>query len=751
MGYKNKKNSLSIEIQALMLKGAILSFLSITTVEAAPLPVFPITPQNANAIYTGAARFGEGREKVDKYPRGFGTYGHQGVDINPPSNDPNTKLYAVADSVVVGSVDTGGGGGIGTALKPINGPDIVVVYWHQSNITKAASYRSKVSAGQHIGYVGGTATAALGAKSVMPPHLHLGVGVRTPSQAVNLWLNNAPKNGAKFYKVGLGGTNASMTRQFDGKSYYWTNPAPYLPKDVLIETSLHSKDPLLKYLGNSIRSQYNALTGANLPLGVGARKGDYQDLIPKLKIANNGVPSSMSTEAARSAVVGVLEGGDADKILGQDSITPEELAYYAPPRTIFTGSQTEVKIDIGDGDITQQELIEKIGNSRFGNSEWQSQLVGMSMRGMLVEYLNTINAANFIKKEMIKQKERIESLYAAWSSQVTKNNMSGPIQESLEKAAAPNVIPEVSSLPVEELFQMIESGAPISDLDLSKAISMGGGQYKSCDPSYKNALWSMDAGKRKELYSLALRLGFHPNDFATAVAVETGFTRDMNKLYRDVTTVKNKAGQLVKSYPAGGYIQLTKGGSGDIPYNRLVELYPGAKATLNKYLGSNYRNGAMSNVHGPYLRELGSINPRYEFAVYDGYFYAKNRSFYNIKPSERTLGLLYKMIFGTNYSKFSSNPVIRAGYYDNKAYDINDDGVITAEEAVRNVRFRVRNCEYWTDQQILNNTMGLTNNDLKLIPWSTAIARLPSPTVDKLGGNFALVQSLKAKKEMNNE
>lgn len=748
MGCKNKKDSLSLEIRALMLKGSVASLLSITTAQAAPLPVFPITPEKANAIYSGSGRFGEGREKVDKYPRGFGTYGHQGVDISAPQK---TKLYAMADSVVVGSVDTGGGGGIGTALKPINGPDIVVVYWHQSDITKAASYRNRVSAGQHIGYVGGTASPKLGAKNVMSPHLHLGIGVRTPSEAVNLWINNAPKDGAKFYRVGLGGTNASKTKQFDGKSYYWTNPAPYLPKDVLMTSSLGKSDPLLKYLGNSIRSQYNALTGANLTLGPMAEKGRFQDLIPKLKIENNGVPSSISTEVARGAVVGVLEGGDADQILGQDSITPEELAYYAPPRTIFTGNQNEVKIDIGDGDITQQELIEKIGNSRFGNSQWQSQLIGMSMRGMLVEYLNTINAANFVKKEMIKQKERIESLYAAWSSQVTKNHLSGPLAESLEKAAAPNVIPEISTLPVEELFEMIEAGTPISDLDLSQAISMGGAQYKYCDPAYKNALWSMDAGKRKELFSLALRLGFHPNDFATAIAVETGFTKNMNKLYPNMTMVKNKAGKLVKSYPAGGYIQLTKGGAGDIPYSRLVELYPGAKSTITKHLGSNYRSGAMNNVHGPYLKELGAINPRYEFAVYDAYFFAKNKSFHNIKPSERTLGLLYKMIFGTNYSKYSSNPIIRAGYWDNKPYDIDDNGVITSEEAVRNKRFRVRNCEYWTDQMVLNNSMALTNNDLKLIPWNTAVARVPSPTVDKLGGNFALVQSLKAKKEMSNE
>lgn len=745
MGSNKKKTLLSTCIQIILVKSPLLSLFFVTNAEAY-LPVFPLNPDKPSAVHSGAGRFGEGRAKVDKYPRGFGTYGHQGVDINGAQGQ---KLYAVADSTVVGSVDTGRGGGIGTALKPINGPDIVVVYWHQSAITRAASYKNRVAAGTHIGYVGGTASSRIGASNAYPPHLHLGVGVRNQSEAVNLWLNNAPKNGGQFYKTGLGGTGASRTKTFDGKSYYWANPAPYLSKDVLMKTSLGNGDPLIKYLGNSIRSQYNALTGANLTLGPGAKKGEYADKIPKLKIENNGVPSSFSTEASRAAVVGVLEGGDADQILGQDTITPEELAYYAPPRTIFTGESSEVKIDIGDGDITQQELIAKIGNSRFGNQEWQSQLVSLSMRGMLVEYLNTINAANFVKKEMILQKERIESLYAAWTSQVTKSNLSGSLQSTLDRAATPHIIPEVSILPVEELFDMIESGN-FSDLDLSSAISMGGDQYKQCDPAYVANFRAMPQAKQKELLALALRLGFNPNDFATAVAVETGFMRDQNKLYPKMYQARNKQGKLVNYYPAGGYIQLTKGGAGDIPYNRLTELYPAAKPIITKHLGSNFKSGAMSRVHGPYLRELGSINPRFEFAVYDAYFYAKNRGFHSIPASQKTLGLLYKMIFGSGYYAYSKNPILRAGYYDNKPYDIDGDMRISADEAVRNKRFRIRNCPYWLDADILSNKMGLTNEDLKLIPWSSAIGRLKSPTIENPGGNFALIQSLKAKQASNN-
>lgn len=714
------------------------------------LPVFPIDPDKPNTLHTGAGRFGEGREKYDKYPRGFGTYGHQGVDIAGTSGKP---LHAVADSVVLKTRDTGTGGGLGTVLKPLNGPDIIVVYWHQKSIAAKTREGATVKAGDYIGEVGNTTDSNNPHKKTnMKPHLHLGIGVRNPAEAVNLWINNAPRAGAQFYKTGLGGSGGggSHTRRFNGKSYLWTNPAPYLRRDVTMITSLRENDPLLKYLGNTIRTQYNALTGANLPLGREARVGQYADKIPKFKINANGVPSDFSTEMKQAAVVGALEGGEADELLGQDSVTPEVLAYYAKPRTIFVGNDAEVNIDIGDGDITQSELIHKIGGSRFGNAEWQKELVGTSMRGMLTEYINMINAKNFIKKETIKQKERIESLYAAWTASITKMNHSASIQSTFEKVIEASVIPEVSTMAVEELYEMIDEGLDVSSYDLGNAISLTDGQYKSCLPAYISNFRAMPAQKRKELLSLALRLGFHPNDFATAVAVETSFTPDQNKLYPTARNVIKKDGTAGISYPAGGYIQLTRHGAADIPYDRLVGIYPAAKPILNKHLGTNLRAGAMKKAHGPYLRELGSANARLEFAVYDAYFYAKNKGFNSVPPSKKTLGLLYRMIFGSSYVRDAKKgSMSAAGYAANRPYDINNDGIITPEEAVKNKRFRQRNCPYWSDQEILSNAYGLTDADLKYIPWNSSIARMESPTVGNLGGNFALVQSMKARLENN--
>lgn len=704
---------------------------SVQSVHSYTFPVFPINP-NLSSIETGAGRFGEGRESKNKSPVGFGTYGHQGIDMAATTK---TKLYAVADSRILASVNTGGGGGIGTVLQPINGPDIVAVYWHQSKLTdKVRNKSGTVKAGEHIGWAGGTTAPTLNqsGKKQLAVHLHFGVGVPNDSDALAATLYNRPTSSAGIYKLGLGGGggNAGTTAKFGGKNYYWTNPAPYLSKDVIIRTT-KQPDPLVKYIGNSIRSQYNALTGANLPLGPGAQEGSLAKQIPKLKIKNSGVPSSVATEKAQMGVVVLIEQGNADELLGRSEISSEEYALYAPPRTIFTGSNDEVTIDVGDGDITQSELIAKIGTSRFNNSEWQKQLANVSMRGMLVDYLNAINAKNFIKKEMIHQKERIESLYAAWTAQSAKQEVAPELIKTLSATIKVDAIPEVSSIPVEELLERVQAGDEVSDLDMMRAVTItsASGQPKGCDPAFVTRLRNkVSAAEQKQIMALSLRLGFHPNDFATALAVESGFlTSDKSKFYR-LNTPPNST--------ASGYIQLVPNGASGIPFEKFNSMFPAGKPIITKHLGNNPSVKAKSVRAGRYLIELNAKDPKLEFAVYDGYFYSRARSFSSYAPSSKTLVQLYKMIFGG--AQYAGS----AGYAKNRPYDIDNNGVLTAAEAVKNERFTAAYCYYWRDSEILNNIYGLTNQDLQLLQWDKAIAKKTSPTLENLGGNFMYIQGL---------
>lgn len=725
--YKKKKLSIAVSTLAL----SIIS----THLFPATFPFSPIYPKSQ--VTKGAGRFGESRGASDPRP-------HQGIDITAVEYTP---LYAVADSTVIASVQTGNGGGIGTVLK-IDGTDVVAVYWHQAAIAKnALGEGKKVKAGDLIGYTGNTTVPKLnqsGVTSKTSYHLHFGVGVGSQANSSAAWLKNRPNNASSVvYQNTLG--QKATTPKYGSKSYYWTNPAPYLKADNIYRVTGYPNDPLIPYIGDSMRSQYNALTGANLPLGSGAVAGSKAHLLPKLKISNDGVPNEIATEQNQAQVVQAIASGNADELIGRGTITPDEYAYYAAPRTIF-GGESKVPIDIGDGDLSKIELINKIGSSRFANQEWQSQLLGLSMRGMLIEYLNGINAENFIKKETLLQRERIESLYAAWTSVSAKTNIAGTLQENLEKTQTIEEIPIVSRIPVEQLFEKIDLDEQVNSSDIANSITLGtDGEFKNCNKAYVSYFNSLDNRTKKEMLALSLRLGFHPIDFLTIIAVESSFGRSSN-IYAGAYKSKSINGKEITRYPAAGYIQLTSGGAGDIPYMKIISLYPASKNVIESNLGStaaSARAKAMDMAHGPYLKQLKAIDPKLEFAVYDAYFYAKNRGFVSVPASQKNIAKAYRMVLGAGYRK--GDKYTGKGYSQNAQYDLNNDGYFSPEEAVRHPMFMQRRCPYLSDEQILSNALGLTNSDLKYNEWDSSIARLKSPTLDKLGGHFALAQTFKAK------
>lgn len=145
---------------------------------------------------------------------------------------------------------------------------------------------------------------------------------------------------------------------------------------------------------------------------------------------------------------------------------------YAPPRTFFTGEST-VAIDVGDGGISENELVDKIGTARFHNGNYQAELMDTSMRGMLTDYLNTINSKNYLKKLMYFQKQRIEALYAAWNSQIVKYNLNGELANTVERAQQAQEIPIVSRMPLVEIYERYDQGIMPSLAQLSTALPVG--------------------------------------------------------------------------------------------------------------------------------------------------------------------------------------------------------------------------------------------------------------------------------------
>lgn len=698
-------------------------FIVSSSIQAAPFPQNPIHP--SQSILSGAGRFGEGRSgDVNQY----GSRPHAGVDINASRGTP---LYAVSDGVVITSGNTGGGTGNGVVIK-LNNSDVIASYWHLTSIDPSARVRAPVKKGQIIGYSGNTNQAGTTTGSYAY-HLHFGVGLPSPKQTVAAWLHNRPRNGAQV----VSSTAMTTAMTYGGKAWYWTNPAPYMQQDVIITVSpKFQPDKLVPFIGNSIRTQYNALTGANLPISGNVQRPTRANELPKLMVSSEGVPSSVASESGQMQMVGAIASGNADELLGQDSVTMSEFSFYAKPRTIFSGEST-VQLDVGDGNLTKTALIEKIGNSRFANATWQSDLVGLSMRGMLIEYLNMINAENFLIKESLFQQERIESLYAAWSSNVTKYNMESELQESIEKAQTATAVPEVSTIPVEDIYEIVENGGAITGGQLSNTVTLGSEkEVGKCNPKYKDYFNALPDQVKKELVAFSFRLGFHPLDYLNMTAVETGFNSN-NDIYKGSYTYKDSKGVTRTAYPAGGFIQLTPTGASGIPYAKVMELFPQSRTVLTNALGSSItaKNKAKNVAHGVYLKQLQNINPRLEFAIYDAYFWSKNNGFVAQSGREKNVAKLYRMIFGGPYKEGTR------GYAENSQYDLNHDGIITVDEPVMHPMFTSRRCMYITNEEILTNKLGLTNEDLKLIPWDESIKRLKSPTVGDYGGHFAFSQS----------
>lgn len=78
----------------------------------------------------------------------------------------------------------------------------------------------------------------------------------------------------------------------------------------------------------------------------------------------------------------IADGTISPEAAASSTIYANDVAQYAPPRTIFGGTADDVGFDIGALNSTPAELIENIGTGRYGNSKWFNELATMSMMGL---------------------------------------------------------------------------------------------------------------------------------------------------------------------------------------------------------------------------------------------------------------------------------------------------------------------------------------------------------------------------------
>ncbi|MDC5278496.1 M23 family metallopeptidase, partial [Acinetobacter baumannii] len=185
-------------------------------------------PLKGNLLVT--SRFGLTRFRADGSARP-----HNGLDIVNRNGD--TKLYAIADGVVIDNGWMNGGGNY-IRIKRKENNDIYQ-YLHLAS-RSPLNVGTEVKKGTYIGIMGNTGIS-------FGTHLHFDYAIpqKEGSRARNVWLGS-PKGGANanpYQNIQTLGLNRNG---MDG--FYVTDPTPYLKDDIPITDSTYKN-----YLGSTIR------------------------------------------------------------------------------------------------------------------------------------------------------------------------------------------------------------------------------------------------------------------------------------------------------------------------------------------------------------------------------------------------------------------------------------------------------------------------------------------------------------------
>jgi len=596
-----------------------------------------------------AGRFGEFRL------RGGAAGSHNGIDISR-ANPNDLTLKAIGSGSIVSYDTRSSGSSNQSTTNPLimqmdTGDRIMYRHTDPSYQKKFNAYPGqRIQAGQNIAHM---SNKGCGSCAV---HLHIEYGVKA-KRGLDVWLN---KNLDQVFK------NPSIALQqrvkgsapFVGSSEYkLTDPTPYLPQDVVISVSPQGQaleNKYTPYLGNTIRTQWNALysssTGITLPVsssvdGIAVKQGKK---LPALAFSGD-----VSMDAYGSAQVQVAQmiadGTISPEAAASGTIYANDVAQYAPPRTIFGGTADDVGFDIGALNSTPAELIENIGTGRYGNSKWFNELATMSMMGLLIEKLNIINAQNYLTKEIHKQNERLEALLAAYTASETQR-YSGRVDELYTKAEQPTVIPEVAVVEMKQLFDEGGNGQVYSDAQILK-----GGQGtpdRKCGWGIPGVFGAVKDGIKR----VALKHGYNPNDVAAILGFESGGFN---------LKIDNNAG-------AYGLSQWTKIGITDINASDLTAR--GIPASIK------------SNP-----KQITTLSAQQQVELLDLYLAVKARqrkSDYNNK----TIAGFYALVLGGPYKSPSRE------YNANRNLDRNPrDGVVTLGEAVTFEGIVMRLCPYYSE------------------------------------------------------
>lgn len=393
--------------------------------------VMKTMPMNANV--PASWRFGVWRSWKS------GRRWHNGIDISGSVSGGRRITYPANGTITQKEPRIGA-----TRVRRENLPDSYL-FMHQ-NVLPEEPKGSPVFAGKSAGQMGNKATGDV--------HLHFEYYVPCKSGRVRF--------------VGMTGTRTGSFATFDDKmkrlqqhgaiykgsqstetGYCVTDPAPYLPSDRTYNPTMNDK-ALEAYLGNSIRSQYNALYNPmpNLPLGAGARAAtkrppnlpQYGDILTPDQLAAlkaGGIGGAIFGEGAGYSLNGELMSYQMLSSFISATDGQEWASLPKPPKSTSLA------------DMTPKEIITQISTQRFGNADWEKAIIGLSSKGLLTEFLMMEAEGNFLEQQNSQLKSRVEFLIAGLTqAQLFEYNKKIEAMSIIANAAAVPQILDVELRPM---------------------------------------------------------------------------------------------------------------------------------------------------------------------------------------------------------------------------------------------------------------------------------------------------------------
>ena len=341
----------------------------------------------------GSWRFGLWRNK-------HGGYYHTGLDFSGNGGNVGDRVV-FSDS---GTLLQNGGSYNKVEFKRGNSDKIMMLH---ANTTSAGKKGSQV--------VGGTPALMMGQRdgannNTYGKHLHYEYHVLSNSGrqrfiglggAINFTTKTRGK-GVSFHTNTMGSKN-----NFSGAGYVVTDPTPYLKNDFVFNGT-DRDNGLEKYIGNSARSQYNAVYRPNplLPLGAGAFAGTKQFVNLPAPLDNMS-PEEIAAMSGGAIDASLYAGGAGYDVDGQLMSQQMAVSFIsASDGAEWASLPKPPPTDLSE--MTPQEIISKIQFQRFGNPEWEKAMITLSSKALLTEYTLMNAEENFLRQQNQRMKNRLE-------------------------------------------------------------------------------------------------------------------------------------------------------------------------------------------------------------------------------------------------------------------------------------------------------------------------------------------------------